>query len=506
MGHDLVIVHFADSFASAAQQGWTLHVQHRILAKNQVVPGITPEQSRTLSYDNNRPPAQPRLLSNSLQHPRRDPEQRYQSHLGSPNNLVDLPSSGATRRSYHDTSVTPNHRPTLVLPHMSRLIPPENALPRPLPVQPDTACMSLHQAHLRSPIPAPRQLPVDSQPLYRHVTGYALPPTRPDDESYAQSITLFMSQADLDDVPSTSSGSLPGEPGIRVLQEGSVLYRLRCCKMPSATGFDTEASWLTADNVWPDNFIFQVNGRYLEPRRKLHHGRCLPIDLSEILHVGSNDLKVFTIPNPSNINTSIYVVAIEQVSVSSHTSIISTLTLISATDSLAAIKRSLKSLPDEDDDVSMTSSTLTIHLFGPYRNDRIYDTPVRGSTCLHRECFDLETFLSQCERERPGYPCVPDCWRCPICRGDVRPQTLVIDGFLVGVREKLAQQGLLNISAIVVEADGSWKPRIEAPSLRVCSTNLESGEAVMAAAANPRSSIVACEQGKQRIVEVIELD
>jgi hypothetical protein len=252
--------------------------------------------------------------------------------------------------------------------------------------------VSLHQAHLRSPLPGNRQLPVDSQPLYRHVTGYVLPPTQLDNKLCAQSITLSMSQADLENVPSTSSGLLPGEPGIRTLEEGSILYRLRCCKLPLAKGFDTEASWVTAENTWPDILTFQVNGTDLELRRKLHYGRCLPVDLSALLHAGNNTLSVYTIPSSSD--THVYNVAIERVSVSPHTSITSGVAIIPATDSLAAIKRSLESPAEEDDAVTITSSTLAISLFEPCRDGRIYDNPVRGSACLHRECFDLETFLS----------------------------------------------------------------------------------------------------------------
>jgi len=336
---------------------------------------------------------------------------------------------------------------------------------------------------------------VGAQPLYRHVTGYALPPQKLDKSLCAQSITLSVSQADLDKVPTTSPGLLPGEPGVRTLQEGSFLYRLRCCKMLPGNGFDTEASWVVAGNTWPDIFTFQLNDTYLEPRRKLHHGRCLPIDVTSLLKAGNNTLSVYTIP--SSCETSSYVVAIERVGVSSHNTIVSAIKPISAADSLSAIRRSLESPPDEDDDIAMTSSTLTIPLFEPYRNDRICDTPVRGSACLHRECFDLETFLSQCQREQPGYPCVPDCWRCPICKGDVRPQTLVRDDFLMQVKEELSQKGLLDTRAIVIQEDGSWKPRVEAQPSGVRSASLEVEEA---------AAMVTAARGKQKVVEVIELD
>ena len=491
----------------AAQQMQLIETNNRILAQRQPVPGLSAEQSRILLQNSNQPLAQQGLSPSPLQHLQYQPMQP-QSSL--PNNTPILPSNGAGPLPNPNTPQVPTRQPSINAPyHLSRLIPAEHAQARPLPVQPDTTRVSLHQAHLRSPIPGNRQLPAGAQALYRHVTGYALAPTQLDNKLCAQSITLSMSQAELDNVPRTLSGSLPGEPGVRTLEEGSVLYRLRCCKMPPGKGFDTEASWVTAGTTWPDSLTFEVNGRFLEPRRKLHHGRCLPIDLSSLLYVGDNTLSVYTIPSPSEQGN--HVVAIERVSVSSHNAIVSAITPISATDSLTAIKRSLESLPDEDDDIAMTSSTLTIPLFDPYRGDRICETPIRGSACLHRECFDLETFLSQCKREQPGYPCIPDCWRCPICKGDIRPQTLVKDGFLVQVREELAQKGLLDTRAIVVESDGSWKPRVEAQPSGVRSASLEREEvaaasAAMAAAANPKISVVTGGQGKRKVVEVIELD
>ena len=54
-----------------------------------------------------------------------------------------------------------------------------------------------------------------------------------------------------------------------------------------------------------------------------------------------------------------------------------------------------------------------------------------------------------------------DEWRCPLCKADARPQSLVVDGFLVEVRAKLAERGLLGTRSIIVEADGSWKPKAE---------------------------------------------
>lgn len=75
------------------------------------------------------------------------------------------------------------------------------------------------------------------------------------------------------------------------------------------------------------------------------------------------------------------------------------------------------------------------------------------------------------------------------------------------VRQELEEKNLLNTRAIIVEADGSWKPRVQAKASGVRSASLEREEeaatAAMAAAANATSS---GGKGKQKMVEVIELD
>jgi hypothetical protein len=472
------------------------------------------EQQRMLWENNNNSPATQQLLSqiSGQQQQQHQPMQHCPSQLSSPSHHITLPSCGVAPMRYPDMSATTDHRPLLrQSPHSDDLVPTGDTWRRSPPVQPDPARISLHQARLRSPIPGNRRLVAGSQQFYRHVTGFALTPTPVDSKRYAQHITLSLSQAHLINVPGTSPGLQSGEPCIRTLKEGSILYRLRCCKMPPAGTFDTEASWMTATNTWPNIFTFNLNGTYLEPRRKIHHGQCLPIDLSAFLHVGSNTLSVYTVLDLAASSTDSYVVAIEQVSVSSHASIFSAIKLISAQDSLAAIRRFLNKPIDGDEEIAITSSTLTISLLEPYRKQRICDTPVRGSACLHRECFDLETFLSQRKREQPGYPCVPDRWRCPICNGDARPQTLVKDGFLVQVKEELAQKGLLGTHAIVVEADGSWKPKIEAqlPEARTASPGFQEAAAalvMMAAAADSRGSVCAGGQGKSGTVEIVVLD
>lgn len=372
--------------------------------------------------------------------------------------------------------------------HSHPLLPREGDPARAQPVAPDTNRMALHQAHLRSPIPGPRQLPPQAQPLYRHVIGYALNLTRINESLAAQSVSFTVSQESIDKIPKTEPAKLKGEPGVRILNEQSQLHRLRCSAIPK-NGFQSENQWVTADNVWPDDLRMEINGHHLEPRRKLHHGRYLPIDVSSYLKPDENELTLYLLRTDNRAFD--YAVAIETVGVQSHSDIIGNIPTISATDSLKAIKDSLAASTDDDDDIVMTSSALTIGLFDPFTADRISSIPVRGKACLHRDCFDLETFLNQCKREKPGWPTVVDCWRCPICKADVRPQEMIKDGFLIEVRRELEKKGLMQTRAIVVEADGSWRPKPEEKATGIRSPSLEREESVKA---------------KKPPVEVIELD
>lgn len=491
----------------AARQRQLMQTNHQMLAQQQQQQQHVSEppaaQHGSRMQGNNRATVRQQTLAPSLlQHLHYQPDRSIQQVLSSPTREpAAMPGHANSARAQPQ-----HHISNTMAPALARLLPPENALPRPLPVHPDTTRVSLHQARLRSPLPVNEQLYPVEQPLYRYVVGYALRPTKLDSSLCAQQIAIPLSKVQMKDVPATVP-TLPGEPGTRILKAGSLLYRLRCSKMPPGKGFDTESLWVTAENTWPDHLSFELNGKHLEARRKLHHGRYLPIDLSSTLRAGTNILNVYTMPFKGDPN--VYVVAIEAIGVSPHSKIIATIPTISSETSLDSIKRSLTSppAPDDDDDFIMTSSTLTIPIFDPYRADRICDTPVRGATCLHRECFDLETFLSQCKRQKAGYPCVPDCWRCPICKGDVRPQTLVKDGFLMQVREELEGRNLLSTRAIVVEADGTWKPRVEEEASGVRSPSLEKGEVAAVNAAAVMNGVGKGNgKGKQKIVEIIELD
>ncbi|KAF2169960.1 hypothetical protein M409DRAFT_64367 [Zasmidium cellare ATCC 36951] len=341
------------------------------------------------------------------------------------------------------------------------LFPRAEEQPRPQPTNPDWARSGLHQSHLRSPDLGPVELKPGAPRLYRDVVGFGVPPTRLKKNVFIETVTFSISQKSMDRIAKTETPQSIGGPTRRHISETSLLYRLRCSMIPRG-GFRSEGAWVTADNIWPDDMYFELNGTKLETRRKLHHGRYLPIDLTALVRLGENKLRFGRSRNKNEYRMSEYALAIEVVGVTTHEKIKDNMPRVSAADSLSAIKKSLSGAgEDDDDELAVTSSALTIKLFDPYSGCKIYDIPVRGKDCLHRDCFDLETFLEMCKRQNPGGPTVIDCWRCPLCRGDVRPQMLVVDEFLVQIREDLEKQGLLNTREIIVNADGSWKPKAE---------------------------------------------
>lgn len=270
-----------------------------------------------------------------------------------------------------------------------------------------------------------------------------------------------ISAKDFETVPTDQPGKL-GEPPTRAIGEQTQTYRLRCIKWTAPRGPD-EFAWMVADNSWLPYAYFKLNEHMLQPRKKLHNGKDLPIDLTPYLKEGENILEMAVLRQINDRSPLNCALAVEIVGVKNHEEIKQdcfTTNLVPSGQVKAAIKASLAG-PDGDDEIAIVSSNITINLFDPFSACRIFDVPVRGRNCLHHDCFDLETFLQTRRRKQPTWPTAVDEWKCPLCKADVRPPNLIVDGFMEEVRAKLSEQNLLNTRAIVVEQDGSWKPKPE---------------------------------------------
>jgi hypothetical protein len=193
---------------------------------------------------------------------------------------------------------------------------------------------------------------------------------------------------------------------------------------------------------------------------------------------GENMLEV-TVMAHAHADTSFrnYAVAIEHLGITSHSSVKQKcleMNRIHGKEVLQDIQKKLSG-SSEDDEIAIVESNLTINLFDPFSASKMCDIPVRGRTCLHNECFDLDTFLST--RRRTGDVCVHDLWRCPICKGDARPQHLMFDGFIADVKTVLDQKGLSDTRAIIVTQDGEWDVKAEVRDPNGVSERSESREA-----------------------------
>lgn len=337
----------------------------------------------------------------------------------------------------------------------------------PQPANPDYRKSALHQAHLRSPVLVPRvsdpSISSVSNDHYRRVIGFALPPYRLAAKP-VQEIPFQLTSQAIGRLLKVKVGTNNADPPVGEVDVNSITLRLRCCEVAPSQPLPAENRWVLLDGSWPMQAYFTVNQNPLEPRRKLHHGKYLPIDITRCVSADSNRLVVRINRSKYDKSPFNYAVAIEVVGFATRNSIKEDCMkrLVPSEQVLDSIKKSLVS---NDDDLVMQSN-FTLQLYEPFSNARIFDLPVRSQDCMHKQAFDLDVFLEtrleQKSQPRKGRMSKVDAWRCPICRADSRPQRLIVDGFLVAVRESLAAKDMLKTRAINVESDGSWTPILEA--------------------------------------------
>ncbi|PBP20126.1 MIZ/SP-RING zinc finger protein [Diplocarpon rosae] len=353
------------------------------------------------------------------------------------------------------------------------LIPPLNYMHSSAPAVPEIA--ALHQAHLRSPrlvaadTPPPGMAPDNpSLRFYQAIKGFALPPTKISANTPLSKYDFRIPESQLALVPHDTCKP-NGHVITREFRRGTLQYRLRCIQMQKPDAKCSIADWLSKDTVWPESVSLAINMKHLELRRKNHHGKDLPLDITPyVILSGPNancQISLSIIRGRSKMKDFSYFLAVEVIEVLQHDQVLEIVgnNRIPANISLEKIKRSLAGpAGGGDDDIAMVVSDVSIDLADPF-TARIYEIPVRGSSCLHRECFDLKTFLltRASKPKRQGQPCMVDVWRCPLCGKDARPHNLQIDDFLASIREELEAQGKLDVKAIWIGADGKWRPKVE---------------------------------------------
>lgn len=360
-------------------------------------------------------------------------------------------SSAVSRPHFMPPQAQVQSRPPVPLLPPSGWLQPQQRIPCP-------ERFALHQAHLRSPT---LQATSPPSPLHCFQQGYVLSPVRLPGAVKGIEALSFSMTADQMELIARDVTSEPGHHCTRSISEKSKILRLRCIKWPITT-MPNDSEWATADSAWIPYSYLTFNDTSLQQRRKIHHGKDQPIDLTHLVRQGSNTLQV-TIMSPStNDNAHLnYLVAVEILGFKSHDAIKRTCLTsrrIPASTILDTIKKKLSANSD-DEDLAVIESNLTITLFDPFSASAICAIPARSHCCAHNDCFDLDTFLVT--RPRKGDVSAPDAWRCPICKADARPNRLIVDGFLEQITRDLQRKGLESTRAILVQADGAWTPKAE---------------------------------------------
>lgn len=355
------------------------------------------------------------------------------------------------------------------------------------PFDPRSAEMSLHQLNARSPRRIPLSLegfppPPSDGRYYQAVKALVVGPTLVGSGSRNLVFDFELKEdvlVNLARTVNTVGTNLPASGHF----EGSLRYRFRMCAVPaSQANAVTEDKWVTMATSWPDQVFVTFNKTAMPVRKKSHHGQPQPVELTQLVHKGPNHLQLSVLQVGKAKGNVVYFAAIEQVETRGSDSIkrhiFKECTIPTGVTSKLVADR-LKGGDAGGDEVVITDNTVSIDLSDPFTM-RMFTVPVRGATCTHLECFDLDMWLSTrsgkpvcqhrgqqtCEPCRASEklgpePTLADAWKCPICSGDARPRSLRVDLFLKWVRDELCTQGKEMAKSISVHPDGSWTPKIE---------------------------------------------
>lgn len=319
--------------------------------------------------------------------------------------------------------------------------------------------LGLHQAGLRDPLkkcikkgPGGEMREAE---LYHYVSHFALEPSVVDPKGYNYVWNFSVSADDMTRHPRPVETPVrEGHRRILTYQSGCRTFRLRCVALPASETEKTKTLWHTAPTTWPSVFYIHLNGKEFTPRRKVHNGKDLPLDITLDLQQGDNKLQVDLLLGPDECKNIRYYFGVEIMDVSRFDLVRSLVRALPAEAVRQKIQKRLNKTI-EDDDVAVVTDNLTISLIDPF-TAQVCHTPARSSHCDHQECFDLETFIKT-RKSVSGPTPMNDNWRCPICNADARPQLLLLDRFLEDVRMQLIQRKQLEgAKSIQIKPDGTW--------------------------------------------------
>ena len=260
---------------------------------------------------------------------------------------------------------------------------------RPLSIIPESTTdqSAFHQSHVTSPtLRVVNAIPsTDDQKYFTYLERVELCPEKLHAQKRYVKWTLDL-RCDVFDMLAKTVQTPVGHPSQLSAAIGSWLCRIRCVKINSLATRFTESDWVAAGNTWPSGIAILLNGKALEIRKKLHHSKDLPINITSLLQKGQNIISVAV----SKIDDgSVYALAMETAQVIDTRSIkerVSRLNWPEAKDIL------LRYLNNTDSDVQILDSKMTLDLTDPFTSSMCC-LPVRGMACQHKQCFDLVGYL-----------------------------------------------------------------------------------------------------------------
>lgn len=341
--------------------------------------------------------------------------------------------------------------------HDTRLLPELSALP-PVLTNPDSMQDALHQIHLRQP--ATKLKDEKATRLYQFVDSFASEPYvfRPKNAYFE--LPFSVPSDTLENRVETIHGSADSfQLATRKLGNDSIVLNLRCVKISNheLSGIQNAnlSTWAAIPTFYPEHIFVSLNGNHLEFRRKRNYKRDLPVDVTDIVQPGNNLIRVSFHPSKDDLYNT-FAIAVEIVAFQDHELVSAMPSKIAAEEALQVITAAVKpATTTGDDDVTVVNDSMSINVTDPF-SLQLWTTPVRGIQCKHRECFDLQTFLQTRPSEMKDALTGVYAWICPLCFKDARPRSLVIDGFMQTVRERLIEQRREDARNIIIKSDGSW--------------------------------------------------
>ena len=327
------------------------------------------------------------------------------------------------------------------------------------PLHPLTS--TLHQAHLEESainvILQDENADITSSKHFHYLDSFALLPALIFPKDRNRRLNFTISNASFNHLAKPSKAYATTQ---LLLRPGSQTYRLRCVKVPRPDGmhFDKTGSlWSTLETYWPEFIVVMLNDRNLEIRRKEVHGKDHYIEISDFIREGENKLYISLLRSLVNLakDSHTYAFAIEVLEIKSIDAARQESRHIAENITRDAIMSRLK-VSDPDVEV-ISGEPIRISLIDPI-SLKLIASPVRGASCKHFDCFDLESFLSTRFDSSSPQCAKPEAFRCPICQGDARPMVLIHDDWQMGILRQYADpERKRGVTCIVVDDRGDWK-------------------------------------------------